>query len=88
MTDIGKSPDIVIIKNDVLWQPYRITETKSGEPSGELKIREVPESHEEERSESKTASELIKGVLWVLQNFTENGKRSNGLEAISVSKQW
>jgi hypothetical protein len=48
----------------------------------------VPESHEEERSESKTASELIKGVLWVLQNFTENGKRNNGLEAISVSKQW
>jgi hypothetical protein len=48
----------------------------------------VPESHEEERSESNTTSELIKGVLWVLQNFTENGKRSNGLEAISVSKQW
>jgi hypothetical protein len=48
----------------------------------------VPESHEEERSESKTASEVIKGVLWVLPNFTENGKRNNGLEAISVSKQW
>jgi hypothetical protein len=48
----------------------------------------VPESHEEERSESETASELIKGVLRVLQNFTENGNQSNGLEAISVSKQW
>ena len=40
------SPDIVFIKNDVLWQPYRITETESGEPSGKLKIREVPELHE------------------------------------------
>jgi len=49
LTDIPFKPDIVNIKNDVLWQPFGIAETESGEPSGDLKIREVPGSHEKMR---------------------------------------
>ena len=53
-------PDIEIIKNDVLWQPYRKTESESGKSSEELKITGSPWPAHSDKAKAHQLSTLGK----------------------------